>query len=85
MTAYAERIARVEVEVQELKASFNEFKEDTHEEFQGQNLKLERMDSKLDSLIAIRNKGAGILWLVSSVLGSAGILAVFEIMNFFRR
>jgi hypothetical protein len=66
VSAYSERIARVEVEVQELKEAFKAHKEETNTNFK-------EMNKKLDDLLALRNKGAGVFWLVSSLVG-AGIL-----------
>lgn len=66
MSAYSERIARVEVEVQELKEAFKAHKNETNNNFK-------EMGDKLDDLLALRNKGAGVFWLVSSLIG-AGIV-----------
>lgn len=66
MSTNSERMARVEVEVQELKESFREHKEET-------NKKFVEISGKLDDLLALRNKGVGVFWLVSSLIG-AGIL-----------
>jgi hypothetical protein len=59
-------MARVEVEVQELKEAFREHKVNTDEKFK-------EVTDKLDDLLALRNKGVGVFWLVSSLVG-AGIL-----------
>jgi hypothetical protein len=66
MTAYGERIVRVEVELQDLRKAFDEHKDQTNEKFT-------EINTKLDSLLALRNKGAGIFWLMSSLIG-AGII-----------
>jgi len=58
-----ERLARMEVEVTELKDSFNEHKKDTNERF-------DRIEKKLDDLLALRNKGAGVFWLISILVGT---------------
>lgn len=73
-SAYGERIASMEVEVKQLKEDFQEFKVETKET-------LTTMDDKLDRLIGLRNKGAGILWLLSSLLGSGGMIALFTILG----
>ncbi len=62
----AERTGRVEVEVIALKESFDSHKRETAAEFSNIN-------KKLDDLLALRNKGAGVFWLVSTLIG-AGIL-----------
>jgi hypothetical protein len=77
MTAYGERIARVEVEVRELKREFQEHKEETAKNFSAVN-------QKLDALLALRNKGAGVVWLLSGA-GLTGFLAVvYNLINWFR-
>lgn len=62
MSTQAERMTRVEVEVLALKTSFDDHKKETEKQFSDIN-------SKLDSLLALRNKGAGIVWLISSMMG----------------
>lgn len=75
--AYGERIARVEVEVQELKREFQEHKKEVND-------KLKTMDGKLDDLLALRNKGAGIVWLLSGA-GVSGIIAILsQVFHWFR-
>lgn len=75
MSAYGERIARMEVEVQELKKAFHEHKEET-------NRRLDSVDGKLDELLALRNKGAGVVWLVSGLIGTGIIGACFQLFNY---
>lgn len=70
MSAYGERIASMEIEVRELKREFQEHKRETAENFKDLN-------HKLDELLALRNKGAGILWL----LGGAGVTGILTIMS----
>lgn len=69
MTTSAERLVTVEVEVRELKKAFEEHKNETKEE-------LSEVNRKLDDLLTLRNKGAGIFWLVSGLFG-AGIVGAF--------
>jgi ferritin-like metal-binding protein YciE len=66
--AQGERLARMEVEVQELKTSFDSHKEETKARF-------DRIESKLDDLLALRDKGLGVFWLMS-ILGGTGIIAI---------
>lgn len=68
-SVYGERIARMEVEVRELKREFAEHKDETAKNF-------ENVNKKLDDLLALRNKGAGVLWL----LGGAGFTGVLTLM-----
>lgn len=58
MVTQLERLTRVEVEVQALKEGLEDFKTET-------NSRLDDMDKKLDALLALRNKGAGVLWILS--------------------
>jgi hypothetical protein len=58
MTTPGERIVRVEVQVGELSKAFEEHKKYTHDEF-------EEVKKKLDEVIALRNKGAGIFWFIA--------------------
>lgn len=66
MSAYGERIVRVEVELIELKKAFEEHKDQTARNFKS-------LSEKLDELLVIRHKGAGVLWL----LGGAGMSGIF--------
>jgi hypothetical protein len=75
MTAYGERIARMEVEVQELKREFQEHKVDTSKNFLEVKAQFEAQNKKLDELLALRNKGAGVLWLIGGMF-STGIITV---------
>jgi hypothetical protein len=75
MTAYGERIARVEVEVQELKRSFEEHKEQTAAHFTDIN-------KKLDALLALRNKGVGVVWLVSGLVGTGIIGGFYQLFHY---
>lgn len=70
-----ERLARMEVEVSELKKSFEEHKLDTKEEFSAIN-------KKLDDVLALRNKGAGIFWFLSLLFGSAGIAGFIQLLHY---
>jgi hypothetical protein len=60
MITQLERLTRVEVEVQALKESLEDYKIET-------NIKLEKMNDKLDALLVLRNKGAGVLWILSGL------------------
>lgn len=69
-------MARVEVEVQALKREFQEHKEETAKNF-------EDVNKKLDKLLELRNKGAGVLWLLGGILGSSILGAIYEIAHIF--
>jgi hypothetical protein len=66
-----ERLVSVEVEVKSLRKDFEEHKTNTANDFR-------EVKDKLDELIVIRNKGAGVLWLI----GGAGISGLFVIINY---
>jgi hypothetical protein len=74
VSAYGERIARVEVEVQELRKAFEEHKDTTNKRF-------EEISSKLDALLALRNNGAGVVWLVSGLMGTGVIATILEVLR----
>lgn len=72
MSVYGERMVRVEVELNELKQSFQEHKSETAKKFT-------EVNDKLDTLLALRNKGAGVIWLMSGVVGTGFLGGVYEI------
>lgn len=46
--------------------------------------KVDGMDTKLDELLVLRNKGAGVFWFLSLVVGTGLISLVYQIMTYFR-
>lgn len=44
----------------------------------------ESIDQKLDTLIALRNKGAGVFWLITAVFSTGTIGVIAWIANSFR-
>ena len=70
-----ERMARVEVEVITLKESLDEHKKETVKQFSDIN-------TKLDDLLTLRNKGAGVFWLVSSLTGVGLIGGIAEFFQY---
>jgi hypothetical protein len=66
---YGERMARVETELKELKAAFNEHKIE--------------VNSKLDELLALKYKGAGAFWLASALIGTGIVGFITQIFHFF--
>jgi ferritin-like metal-binding protein YciE len=76
MTSQAERLARMEVEVKALKDSFEEHKAET-------NRRLETLDEKLDQLLELRNKGAGVLWLLGGIISTGVIGGLWQLFHFF--
>lgn len=45
---------------------------------------VEKMNDKLDQLLALKHKGAGAFWFFSAILGSSVIGAVSLIADYFR-
>lgn len=46
--------------------------------------KVDNMNDKLDELLALRNKGAGVFWLASTLIGTGIAGAFFQIMSWFK-
>lgn len=69
-----ERLARMEAEVNALKESLDEHKEQSKEKF-------EEVNKKLDDLLALRNKGAGVFWFISLIIGSAGMYGLYNLFH----
>lgn len=65
-----ERITALEVEVRSLKAIIEE-QIDAHK----------RMDEKLDSLISLRDKGAGAFWLGATLFGGSLVGFLYAILH----
>ena len=64
-----ERLAVLETKFEELSKKFDAHVEDTRSEYRS-------LETKLDSLLEIKNKGVGAFWLVSALMGS-GIIGLF--------
>jgi hypothetical protein len=64
----------VEVEVGALRAAFEEHKDSTNKRF-------EEINGKLDELLAFRNKGAGVVWLVSGLMGTGVLATILEVFK----
>jgi hypothetical protein len=69
MGTQAERMARMEAELELMKESLDEHKKETKENFQ-------ELNGKMDQLLALRHKGVGAFWLASSLFGT-GLLSFF--------
>lgn len=66
MTPYeTERLVRVEETVKHIQEDVKELRE-----------KLPMIESKLDELITIKQKGAGVFWLLSTIMGEVGIVGL---------
>lgn len=70
MSEYGDRMVRVEEQVNELKDKVAKIDD-----------KIDALDKKLDSLIDLRNKGAGMLWLISGLIGTGLIGAVIQFFH----
>lgn len=66
MTAYGERIARLEERVTEL------------------GVRMDRIEGKLDELLALKNKGAGAFWLASIIFGAGMVGIVTSLLQWWR-
>lgn len=64
----------MEAEVSALKESLDEHKTETKEKF-------DEVNKKLDELLALRNKGAGVFWFISLVFGSAGFFGILNLIH----
>jgi hypothetical protein len=73
----AERIIALEVKVEELKQQFERHQHETQKEFIAIN-------GKLDDLLALRNKGAGVFWLASTLLGAGIVGVVVQFLDWFK-
>lgn len=73
----AERIARLETEMVQLKVAHQEAEAERKAHW-------DEVNKKLDELLALRNKGVGAFWVASSLLGT-GILGLFwEVIGWFK-
>lgn len=68
----AERIARLEVQMATLLQS--------HEDYRDH---IKSVETKLDELITLRNKGAGAFWLATSLAGAGAISIFLNIVSWF--
>ena len=75
--AQGERLAGVEVEVRELKKSFEDHKINTTHQF-------DELKDKLDELLTLRNKGIGAFWLASSLIGTGIVGLFFQLLHWFK-
>lgn len=81
MITQAERIARVEVEIKAVNDVLIEHKDETQKRFVEVNGQFNSVNTKLDELLALRNKGAGVFWMVSSLMGVGlvgGVASLFR-------
>jgi hypothetical protein len=72
-----ERLAGMEVQVRELKEQFTEHQKATDRKF-------DEVNQKLDDLLALRNKGAGVFWLISTLVGAGIVGGALQILEWFR-
>lgn len=61
----AERLVRLEESVKYLREDVTELKQSQ-----------KSINEKLDELVAIKQKGSGIIWLLSGLLGEAGVVGI---------
>lgn len=77
MGQQSERLAVVETEVRTVKEELHEHKIETRQQ-------LEIVNKKLDDLLTLKNKGAGVFWLVSAIVGSGLIGILVTIITFLK-
>jgi len=79
-----ERITALEIEVKHLKESFENKVDEMKAEHSKLQATIEAQNEKLDSLLELKAKGMGAIWLASAVLGS-GILGVIYMITSWMR
>lgn len=67
----AERITAVEVRVKNLEGKVDEVKD-----------QVKLIDAKLDSLLELKNKGAGAFWLASALMGTGIVSFALAVFNY---
>lgn len=65
-----ERITRLETEMSQVLASQKEFRDSWA-----------KVDDKLDTLLSLKDKGAGAFWLASSLAGIGAISIFFQVLT----
>jgi len=78
-----ERITAVEVGVRELKEQFVEHQRATEKQFSDLKQQNNEINKKLDEVLALRNKGAGVLWVLSGVIGTGVLGGIAQLINWF--
>lgn len=77
MTTPGERIVRVETELRLLKETVDKNITHVDEEFV-------ELHKKMDDILALRNKGAGIFWLISCVVGTGLVGIILQVIGWFK-
>lgn len=75
MSVYGERIVRVETELVDLRKAFEDHKLMT-------NVRFAEISTKLDLLLALRNKGMGIVWLFSGLFGTGFVAGMIQLSHY---
>lgn len=73
MITQAERIRALEVEVRGQSQEIADLK-----------TSINSMEGKLDDLLALKNKGAGVFWLFSAIIGSGIIGLGLQVIDWFK-
>lgn len=74
---FVQRLAVVEVEIDELRKQANQHTKETHE-------KMGCIDQKLDELLTLKNKGMGAFWFASILVSSAAIGFITYLVSWFK-
>jgi hypothetical protein len=83
MTTPGERMVRVETQVNELRENFDKMSIKIDSLDTKMNVKIDTLDTKLDDLLALRNKGAGVLWVLSGLIGTGVLGGIAELFHWF--
>lgn len=68
MPTMLERVARLEVEIKAL-----------DQKVDAVDTTLSSLDKKVDDLLALRNKGAGAFWVMSSLVGTGFLSLIYQL------
>lgn len=82
MSVQGERLVRMEVEVTALKDSLEEHKQETNRRFDEISRRQDEANSKLDDLLALRNKGAGVFWLIATLVGTGIVGGAWQVLSY---
>ena len=69
--SHAERLTAVEVRVQNLETKVDDLRGD-----------VKALDTKMDALLALKNKGAGAFWLASALMGTSIVSSILAVIHY---
>ncbi len=77
MSTIQERIAVLELKVQQLGEDFSKHAQETRTE-------AITLEQKLDDLLTLKNKGMGAFWLASTIFGTGIVGGIVMLINYLR-